>query len=532
MKALNWRIAVSVLVLIVGISYVLPSLSGIESSPIAQVLPTSKINLGLDLKGGVHLTLGVEVDQAVSNSLSQIGQEIRARASDKSITVLQPRLTPDGRLGFLLPRSSQKADLEKLLSSDFPQVTYTAPVASVANGQETGLRYLVNFTDVARKNIEDMALDQAVRTIRNRIDQFGVAEPDIRKQADFRIQIQLPGLRDSDRAIQLVGQTAQLTFHLVRDEVDPKSILPPGVALFPEIVSQPDGSSVERSIPLEVEPLMTGEDVSDARPTFDSRDNTPSVSLTFNPRGATTFERVTGENIKKRMAIVLDGKVYSAPTIQDRIGGGRASITGHFTPTEAQDLAIVLRAGSLPAPVTVLEERTVGPSLGADSIRSGMIAAIVGGLLVILIMPIYYGLSGLLADCMLIYTILLLMAGLAGFGATLTLPGIAGIVLTIGMSVDANVLIFERIREELRLNMTPIGAVAAGFDRATVSITDSNLTTIIAAAILYQFGTGPVRGFAVTLTLGIIASMFTAIFVSRTLFALWMNINKGKSVSV
>lgn len=530
-KALTWRIVISLLVLIVGAVYVLPSLPGLNR--VASFLPESKINLGLDLKGGMHLTLGVEVDQAVNNALSLTGQEIRIRAAEKGITVLRAKLTPDNRLEFLLPRSAQRAEMESLLAKNFPNLTFAEPTALSANGKETGLRYFCVFTAEAKKKIEDMALDQAVRTIRNRIDQFGVAEPDIRKQADFRIQIQLPGLTDSERAIQLVGQTAQLTFHLVRDDVDPKGILPPGVSLFPEITGRRvDGSEVERSIALDTEPLMTGEDVSDARPTFDSRDNQPSVSLTFNARGAATFERVTGEHIKQRMAIVLDGKVHSAPTIQDRIGGGRASITGHFTPTEAQDLAIVLRAGSLPAPVTVLEERTVGPSLGADSIRSGMIAAAIGGLAVIVIMPLYYGISGLLADVMLTFTILLLMAGLAGFGATLTLPGIAGIVLTIGMSVDANVLIFERIREELRRGLRPIESVIAGFDRATVSITDANLTTVIAAAILYQFGTGPVRGFAVTLTLGIIASMFTAIFVSRTVFALWMRANNGKSLSI
>lgn len=244
------------------------------------------------------------------------------------------------------------------------------------------------------------------------------------------------------------------------------------------------------------------------------------------------FERITGEHIHKRMAIVLDGKVHSAPTIQQRISGGKASITGRFTPTEAQDLAIVLRAGSLPAPVTVLEERAVGPSLGQDSIRSGILAATVGGLGVIIIMPLYYGLSGLLAVAMLAYTMLLLMSGLAAFGATLTLPGIAGIVLTIGMSVDANVLIFERIREELHLGMKPLEAVTAGFERASISIVDSNLTTIIAAAILYQFGTGPVRGFAVTLSLGILASMFTAIFVSRVVFSVWLRKNGGKSLSI
>ena len=528
MKSLSWRIIVSLLVLLASVAYVLPSLPGVAGSSLGKILPDSRISLGLDLKGGMHLTLGVDVEKAVTNSLSQMGQDLRASAAEKGITVLRSRLTPDSRLEFLLPRADQQADLQELLSKNFSQLTVSAPTPVEAGG----LRFTASLTPAAKKQIEDFALDQAVRTIRNRIDQFGVAEPDIRKQADFRIQIQLPGLTDSKRAIQLVGQTAQLTFHLVRDDVNPQGLLPPGVGLYPMVTVRPDGSTVESQIALDKEALMTGEDVSDARPTFDNRDNKPSVGLSFNSRGAAMFERITGEHIHKRMAIVLDGKVHSAPTIQSKIGGGRASITGNFTPTEAQDLAIVLRAGSLPAPVSVLEERTVGPSLGRESINSGMLAAAVGAAGVMIVMPLYYGLAGLLADVMLCFTITMLMAGLAAFGATLTLPGIAGIVLTIGMSVDANVLIFERIREEIKQGLKPLEAVAVGFDRASVSIVDSNLTTIIAAAILYQFGTGPVRGFAVTLSLGIVASMFTAVFASRTAFRMWLGGNDGRKLSI
>ena len=526
MKFTGWRIAASLLVLVASIIFVLPSLPGVDSSGFGRFLPNSRINLGLDLKGGMHLTLGVDVEQAVLNSLSRAGQDLRVQASEEGITVLRSRLTPDRQLEFLLPRPEQAKQLDALLAKEFPQLAVSA-----APAPEGGVRYLASYTPEIRARIEEMALDQAVRTIRNRIDQFGVAEPDIRKQADFRIQIQLPGLTDPERAIQLVGQTAQLTFHLVRDDVDPNGLLPPGTAVFPMVTVRPDGTTAETPIVLDREPLMTGEDVDDARPAFD-HNNTPNVALSFNARGASTFERITGENVRKRVAIVLDGKVHSAPTINERIAGGKASISGHFTPSEAQDLAIVLRAGSLPAPVTVLEERTVGPSLGAESIRSGILAAAVGGLAVVIIMPLYYAMAGLLADVMLVFTILILMAGLAAFGATLTLPGIAGIVLTIGMSVDANVLIFERIREELRKGLKPVAAVKLGFDQATVSIVDSNLTTIIAAAILYQFGTGPVRGFAVTLSLGIVASMFTAIFVSRTLFNLWVRGKEDDRLSI
>ncbi|HAS89489.1 MAG TPA: protein translocase subunit SecD, partial [Desulfovibrio sp.] len=249
--------------------------------------------------------------------------------------------------------------------------------------------------------------------------------------------------------------------------------------------------------------------------------NQPYVTLNFNSRGARIFERVTGENIKKRMAIVLDGKVYSAPTIQDKIAGGRASITGSYSTEEAHDLAIVLRAGSLPAPVKILEQRTVGPSLGQESIDKGVSAALVGSALVLIFMLVYYGFAGFVADIVLVLNVVLILAGLAAFGATLTLPGIAGIILTIGMAVDANVIIFERIREELRRGLTAKAAIVEGYSRATLTILDANITTVIAAVILYQFGTGPVRGFAVTLTLGIITSMFTAIFVTRILFDLY-----------
>jgi preprotein translocase subunit SecD len=264
---------------------------------------------------------------------------------------------------------------------------------------------------------------------------------------------------------------------------------------------------------------------------MDSRDNSPYVRLSFNSRGAVLFERITGDNVKRSMAIILDGKAHSAPVIQQKISGGNASITGSFTTVEAQDLALVLRAGSLPAPVSIGEQRTVGPSLGQESIDQGIKAALVGGIVVVLFMAVYYGLSGMVANLMLAFDVILILAGMAAFGATLTLPGIAGIVLTLGMAVDANVLIFERIREEMKNGLTPVAAIKTGFSRATVAIMDSNLTTIFAAVVLYQFGTGPIRGFAVTLTLGIIASLFTAIFVSRVIFDLWMG-PKGRTLSI
>lgn len=519
---LRWRLAISIAVFILCCIYILPSVPGVGPA-VSRYLPDSRINLGLDLKGGIHLTLGVEVAKAVSNSLALTGQDLRRTAQDEKIVVLRPRVIGEDTLEFILPRSDMESGLQQILSKNFPQLVVDTPQP----GEGGQLRYTAHFSADEVKRLEDMALDQALRTIRNRIDQFGVAEPDIRKQADNRIQVQLPGISDPARAVQILGQTAHLEFHLVRDDVDPsRPVLPAGVVALP-LLDKSDGENIA----VERDAMLTGEDVADARPTFDQL-NQAMVSLTFNNRGGRIFERVTGENVGRRMAIVLDGKVYSAPVIRERIGGGRASISGNFTTAEAQDLAIVLRAGSLPAPVTILEERTVGPSLGQESIDSGVLAATVGATLVVVFMAFYYGLSGLIADAMLCFTMLIVMSGMAAFGATLTLPGIAGIVLTIGMAVDANVLIYERIREELHNGLTPMAAVKAGFDRATISITDSNLTTIIAAVVLYQFGTGPIRGFAVTLSLGILASMFTAIFVSRAIFQEWARHCGPKGLSI
>lgn len=523
---LRWRLSIAVLVFVLCLVYALPSVPGIGQA-LERVLPSSRINLGLDLKGGIHLTLGVDVAKAVSNSLALAGQDIRRLAQDEKVVVLRPRVVGGTALEFVLPRAENEAKLREILTRHFPQLSVGEP----RKGEAGQLRYVAHFTPEEVTRLENMALDQALRTIRNRIDQFGVAEPDIRKQAGNRIQVQLPGISDPRRAVQIIGQTAHLEFHLVRDDVDPgKAVLPTGVVALP-LLEKTAGQEKESLIAVEKDAMLTGEDVADARPSFDNM-NQAYVTLNFNARGGRIFERVTSENVGRRMAIVLDGKVYSAPVIRERIGGGRASISGNFTTAEAQDLAIVLRAGSLPAPVTVLEERSVGPSLGQESIDSGIRAAMVGAAAVVIFMAIYYGLSGIIADMMLCFTMLMVMAGMGAFGATLTLPGIAGIVLTIGMAVDANVLIYERIREELRQGLSPLAAVKAGFDRAAISITDSNLTTIIATVILYQFGTGPIRGFAVTLSLGIIASMFTAIFVSRAIFEQWARRCGPKGLSI
>lgn len=520
MGSLRWRAMLAAFVIVLALIYVLPSVPSVRNSSLGALLPSDEISLGLDLKGGIHLTLGVDLDAALANAITSMGQDLRLEAREKKILVLRPHLVGTRQFEFALLKKEQQEALDVLLRDRFSNMGVTVR-EDAGNGQ---VRYVLTATESYVKYLEDLTMDQALKTIRNRIDQFGVAEPDIRKQQGNRIIVQLPGLDDPKRAINIIGRTAHLEFKLVDETADVQAAVAGTVPAESELAYLQDkrgASDVKTPIVVKSEVVLTGEYITDANVQFDSYGQA-YVGMNFNARGARIFEEVTGANIKKRLAIVLDGTVHSAPVIQDRIGGGRASITGQFTTDEAHDLAVVLRAGSLPAPVTILEERTVGPSLGQESIDKGMMAAAIGGILVVVFMSIYYRRAGLIASFEIILDIALILAGLAAFGATLTLPGIAGIILTLGMAVDANVLIYERIREELRHGESVAGAINNGFARATQTIVDSNLTTVIAAVILYQFGTGPVRGFAVTLTLGILASMFTAIFVSRIFFDAWL----------
>jgi preprotein translocase subunit SecD len=334
-----------------------------------------------------------------------------------------------------------------------------------------------------------------------------------------------------------LGKTARLEFKMVAEDVDPQESLkgnpPPGTNLLYERNVDPrTGAVTENPIVVQDKTVLTGDLLSDAQVRIDTRFNEPYVAIDFNAVGAKRFDQITAANVGKRMAIVLDDTVYSAPVIRERISGGSAQISGSFSEQEATDLAIVLRAGSLPAPVNILEDRTVGPSLGLDSINKGMLSVAVGGILVILAMVLYYKLAGVVANVALILNVVFIMAILSMFQATLTLPGIAGIVLTVGMAVDANVLIFERIREELRLGKTARAALEAGYSKAFLTIIDANITTLIAALVLFQFGTGPVKGFAVTLSIGIMASLFTAIFVSRVIFDFFLVRFQAKRLSI
>jgi preprotein translocase subunit SecD len=520
MGSLRWRAMLAAFVIVLALIYVLPSFPSVRNSSLGALLPSDEISLGLDLKGGIHLTLGVDLDTALANAITSMGQDLRLEAREKKILVLRPHLVGTRQFEFSLLKKEQQEALDSLLRDRFNNMDVTAR-EDTGNGQ---VRYVLTATESYVKYLEDLTMDQALKTIRNRIDQFGVAEPDIRKQQGNRIIVQLPGLDDPKRAINIIGRTAHLEFKMVDETADVQAAVAGTVPVESELAYLQDKrgtSDVKTPIVLRSEVVLTGEYITDANVQFDSYGQA-YVGMNFNARGARIFEEVTGANIKKRLAIVLDGTVHSAPVIQDRIGGGRASITGQFSTEEAHDLAVVLRAGSLPAPVTILEERSVGPSLGQESIDKGMMAALIGGLAVVVFMSFYYRRAGLIASFEIALDILFIMAGMAVFGATLTLPGIAGIILTLGMAVDANVLIYERIREELRHGESVASAIHNGFARATTTIIDSNLTTVIAAVILYQFGTGPVRGFAVTLTLGILASMFTAIFVSRIFFDAWL----------
>ncbi len=373
------------------------------------------------------------------------------------------------------------------------------------------------------KDRKDKAVAQSLETIRNRIDQFGVSEPVIQREGINHIVVQLPGIKDPKRAIELIGKTARLEFKLVDENMSGSSVASGSVPDDTEILMEkrPNSATGEaQEIPLVVKKraIITGDLLTDAQVRIDSQFNQPYVAIDFNSTGARLFDQVTAANVGKRFAIVLDGNVYSAPVIRERISGGSAQISGSFSEKEAADLAIVLRAGSLPAPVNIVQNVTVGPSIGQDSITKGLSAGGLGVALVVVFMAIYYRMAGLVANIGMVLNVLYLVGALAALGATLTLPGIAAIVLLIGMSVDSNVLIFERVKEEIRLGRSPGMCIDAGYDKAFMTIMDSHVTTLITAAVLFQFGTGPVKGFAVSLSLGIIINLFTSLVATRVVF--------------
>jgi preprotein translocase subunit SecD len=533
-KKILWRFVLIGATVLLSIIFFLPNtpLFGYMPRWWKENMPSKGITLGLDLQGGVHLVFEVEGDRAVETTTERIAQSIKDTLAKKK---LNAEVTRNGLMINVTPNTM---DIRRAIEGDYP----------VLVAVETGTRLVYKLSDKEARRIKDNATDQALETIRNRIDQFGVAEPTIHRQAENEIVVQLPGIKDPKRAIEIIGKTAQLEFKLV-DDVSPVAaeipsiikpdeeeallkrfadkIPPDDEILFERVVNRETGEITKRPILLKRQALLTGDYLTEAKVNIDQRFNEPYVSLTFNAAGAKLFEEITAANVKKRLAIILDGNVYSAPVIQERIAGGNAQITGRFSMDEAKDLAIVLRAGALPAPLKMLQNVTVGPSLGRDSIEAGKRAGIIGSLIVILFMVFYYRLSGLIADFALVLNIILLLGAMASLNATLTLPGIAGIILAVGMAVDSNVLMFERMREEIRAGKTPRAAVDSGYDKAFWTIFDSHVTTLITAAVLFQFGTGPIKGFAVTLSLGVAINLFTALIGTKTVFDL---INSRKEV--
>jgi preprotein translocase subunit SecD len=508
--------------MVLSIIFYLPSTGLHESLP--EWLQKYGIVLGLDLQGGVHLVYEVDGEKAVDITIERMASSLTNIFNENEIEAKAVKENGDI---VVSPDSDQVADT---VSKEYPNLQ----LSSRADGK---LIYRLDEGEI--DNIKVFAVDQALETIRNRVDQFGVAEPDIRVQSGNEIVVQLPGVKDAKRAIDLVGKTAILEFKLLDDEAPFAAQLPGAISLDEEeeIMQQfadkiPEGDEIlfgrirnketgeETKVPylMKNQSLMTGEFLTEARVNIDQRYNEPYVSIDFNSTGAKLFEQITANNVKKRLAIILDNNVYSAPMIQEKIAGGSAQITGSFTMQEAKDLAIVLRSGSLPAPLKMLQNVTVGPSLGTDSINAGIKAGIIAAILVIVFMIAYYKLSGVIADFALGLNIIFLVGVLSAFNATLTLPGIAGIILAIGMAVDSNVLMFERIREELRLGKTSRAAIDSGYDKAFWTIFDSHVTTLITAAVLFQFGTGPIKGFAVTLGWGVFINLFTALIGTKTVF--------------
>ncbi len=525
MKKVKWKVALIVGTVLLAFIFFLPNTPVFKYMPQwwKDNMPNRGIALGLDLQGGVHLVFEVEGDRAVAITLERIADRLKdilkKRKLDVEIKVKDNRIVVN----------STQPEVRQAILDAYPNLDMVP--------SDSNLIFKLNDKDV--KRIKDNATEQALETIRNRVDQFGVAEPVIHRQGTNEIVVQLPGYKDPKRAVELIGKTAQLEFRLVDDESPVAAELPayvlPGeeqeliekfkdkipsddIILFQRVVNRQTGEVRKKPYLLKKEILLTGDLLSEARVAIDQRFNEPYVSLTFNKTGAKIFEEVTGKYVQKRLAIILDNNVYSAPVIRERISGGSAQITGSFSMEEARDLAIVLRAGALPAPVKLLQNITVGPSLGRDSIEAGKKAGIIAILLVTLFMAFYYKLSGLIADFAMVLNVILLLGAMAFLNATLTMPGIAGIVLAVGMAVDSNVLMFERMREELRAGKTPRAAVDSGYDKAFITIVDSHVTTLITAAVLFQFGTGPIKGFAVTLSLGVAINLFTALVGTKTVF--------------
>lgn len=506
-KNVKWRIGLTLAVIALSIFLIYP--------------PREKIKLGLDLKGGTHLLMQVITDDAINVETDQQIARFEEVFKKNNITFTRAAKEKPGQFYFEGISADQEGKVRDLIDEYTRDWDYTF----------TGDRVNFKLKQPAEQYLREQAVLQTLETIRNRVDQFGVAEPVIQRQGSDRIVVELPGIDDPERVKNLIKVTAVLEFKLVKAGPAPDE-----QTLLQEFGGQvPDDAEIVKGDPrrglqgyylVSKVASITGKDLRSVRRGVDEWNN-PAVSFTLTPDGARRFEQVTGQNIGKQLAIILDGRLQSAPVINSRISDS-GIIQGRFTPEEADDLVVILKAGALPAGIKYLEERTIGPSLGTDSIRQGLLSGLVAIFAVMVFMIFYYRLSGLNAVVALILNTLLIFGALSYFKATLTLPGIAGIILSIGMAVDANILIFERIKEEMALGKNAASAINTGFSRAFTAIFDSNLTTIISGVFLFQFGTGPIKGYAVTLICGLVANLFTAVFVSRLIFDLTVPTNAKK----
>lgn len=521
-------------VCVVGILFSLPNFFNSDTlDNLPDWLPHKQVVLGLDLQGGSHMLLEVDTNQVIEERLDTLRGDIRRELRDARIGYTGLRI--EERLVRVRIREQEKWDQARteLRSLESPiggslLTGGSVPEVSINNNGDGS--FTLQLTDDGIRERINSAVIQSIEVVRRRIDELGTTEPTIQRQGADRILVQVPGLQDPQRLKALLGQTAKLFFRMVDQSISAEQARatrpPPGS----EILLSRDDPPIEYVIEKRV--MVSGEDLVDAQPGFDGRTNEPIVQFRFNTQGGKRFAVATQANVGRPFAIVLDNEVVSAPVIQTAILGGSGQISGNFSVEEASDLAILLRAGALPAKLTIVEERTVGPGLGADSIAAGEIAALIGLVAVVAFMILSYGLFGVIANISLAVNIGMILGLLSLLQATLTLPGIAGIVLTIGMAVDANVLIFERIREEISAGRSAIASIDSGYKRALSTILDANITTFIAAIILFQLGSGPIRGFAVTLAIGVVTSVFTAFTFSRLLIAQWVRVRRPATIPI
>jgi len=493
-------------------------------------LPSSIVNLGLDLRGGAHLLAEVQLKDVYADRMNALWPEVRdALRKDRDVVGGVRRVqAPQGVLKVRISKPSGMAKaLDVLQGLSQPVVTLTGvgekDLAISQTGNDT---ITVQLSDAEKRATDERTMQQSLEIIRRRVDEAGTREPTIQREGSDRILIEVPGIGSASDLKKLIGTTARLTFNKVISRTDdPHAVAGAGNELLPSSDHKGVYYIIDKT------PVVSGDELTDAEPSFD-QNGRPAVSFRFNPTGARKFGDYTADHIGQPFAIVLDKKVISAPVIQSHIPGGSGIITGNFTVEQSTDLAVLLRAGALPAKMNFLEERTIGPELGADSIAAGKMAAVVGSIAVVVFMALSYGMFGWIANFALVLNMAMMFGVLSAIGGTLTLPGIAGIVLTVGMAVDANVLIYERIREELRTARGPARAIELGYERALSAILDSNVTTFMTAVILYIIGSGPVRGFAITLGLGIMTSVFTAIYVTRLIIVIWFERRRPKKIEV